>query len=147
MRRQLSTRLEYFLKTGSRLRHRSFSGKSDTCREEPDRNKTSPPRQEYQCMGKTEREKMRGEDEEGCPNIAQQTNGCCGRKAALGLRHIAGLMPPSPSPFRSRRHVGNPATSPFVKRCTPLNLRSRPLSHQPFESRIFSIESCARCEE
>ena len=34
-----------------------------------------------------------------------------GRKAALGLRHIAGLMPPSPSSLRSRCDVGNPATS------------------------------------
>ena len=35
-----------------------------------------------------------------------------GRSVALGLRHIVGLMPPSPSrALRWRCDVGNPATS------------------------------------
>ena len=45
-------------------------------------------------------------------NLQPATNkASIGRKAAFGLRHIAGLMPPSPSSLRSRCDVGNPATS------------------------------------
>jgi hypothetical protein len=59
-------------------------------------------------------------------NLQPLTNkASIGRKAALGLRHIAGLMPPSPSSLASAgsAHVARGMTSAvrlrlvFVKRC------------------------------